>query len=274
MRLFSDLAVECKELDPSCTGVRERRETVNGIAVSRMEITSDEAAKKLGREKGRYVTLMTGDLASCDRESVAEVLSSELSPFIPDGDAPVLVVGLGNRDITPDALGPEAAAGVLATRHITAELAERVGLTGLKSVAVLAPGVLGQTGMETAEIIESAVARIRPRAVLAIDALTSRGTGHLCKTVQLSDAGISPGSGVRNRRAEISRRTLGVPVTAIGVPTVVRLSSIMGSPDGDMIVTPKDIDSMIDMAASVISLAVNAVLQPSIPADALREYLG
>ena len=185
----------------------------------------------------------------------------------------MLVAGIGNKDITPDALGPRCAEGIFSTRHITSELAEEIGLDFLNPVCSLATGVLGQTGIETGEIIKSVADAIKPKAVIVIDALAAAGLERLGRTVQITDTGITPGSGVGNKRAEISKNTLGVPVIAIGVPTVVDAVTLARAMTGNktatesseaqnMMVTPREIDVMIERAAKLISLCVNCALQP------------
>lgn len=275
--MISDLAIESRELDPSATGVEEREVKNGSVKLSYMTL-HESAAKQFGREPGEYVTAFTGNLSAVSSDDTAAVLSGEIRRFLPEGKGAVLVVGLGNQTVTPDALGPETAEKVLATRHISKETAVAIGLDHLTPVAVLAPGVLGQTGMETAEIIESVVAKINPRAVIAIDALTARSLSHLGSTVQLTDTGIAPGSGVKNHRTEISRKTLGVPVIAVGVPTVVHAETLaeeLGKAESgsELIVTPKDIDGILSKASAVLSLAINLALQPDLDAETLREYL-
>lgn len=215
-------------------------------------------------------------------EDQITAIKNELFSLVPQ-DGVVLVVGLGNTNITPDALGPKTASRVLATRHITQEIARSVGLEGLRGVAVLSPGVLGQTGIETSEIIMGTIQRVNPSAVIVIDALASRRLSRLGCTVQMADTGISPGSGVGNVRTEISQDTLGVPVISVGVPTVVDATTLaydlIGTQPQDtqlveprgakMIVTPREIDILIDRAAQLLSHSINCALQPSIEPDIL-----
>ena len=207
-------------------------------------------------------------------DDVTHLLARELAALLP-GEGPVLVVGLGNRQITPDALGPETARQILATRHIPAQLAAETGLTGLRPVAALAPGVLGQTGIETGEIVRSIVRDLRPAAVIAVDALAAQSLSRLGVTIQLSNSGISPGAGVLNARQELSAQTLGVPVLSAGIPTVVDGATLVedlagGDPAAlppeahGMMVTPRDIDALIARGAKHLSLAINAALQPQL----------
>ena len=193
-------------------------------------------------------------------------------------------MGLGNDNITPDALGPRTIDKIRATRHISAELAKSVGLEGLRMVSALAPGVLGQTGIETGEIIMGVSKSVKPSAVITVDALASRRLSRLGCTVQIADTGVTPGSGVGNARAQINEQTLGVPVIAVGVPTVVDAATLandllgdneedkdlfskLDGQGADMIVTPREIDLMIDRAAKLLALAINSALQPTLTVE-------
>lgn len=246
----------------------ERGETFH---ITDIRIDSDEAGRRIGKPKGRYLTLETKVLSrfsDCYRE-MTEEFSRELSAFLPESGC-VLVAGLGNSAITPDALGPRTVSKVLATRHLKQELVEGEAdfLRSLRPVSVLQSGVLGQTGMETAEIISAVCAKTNPKAVIAIDALACAELSRLGTTIQMCDSGISPGSGVENKRMELSEKTLGIPVIAVGIPTVVDLHTAAkgitgqeipsGSPN--MMVTPRDIDRLIDHAAGMISCGINMAL--------------
>ena len=277
MKHYSDLAAECRELVPECEGIFESEYSKNGIRVKTLEIKSDTAAQKIGRSKGVYVTVESGKEKG---EKLASVIRDELLKLLPENPKTVLVAGLGNRNITPDAIGPETAAGVLATRHISDALASKIGLSDLESVAVISPGVLGQTGIETAEIVKSTASVVDASAVIVIDALTAASVTRLCNTVQITNSGIHPGSGVGNKRSEISEKTLGVPCIAIGVPTVVNAATLVSESVGkeiksapEMIVTPKDIDGIIKELGSVLALSVNLALHPEIPADVTRSII-
>lgn len=243
------------------------------FAVSEIRIADEAQGARIGRGIGRYVTLECRRLSHHSQEfrEQAEELSAEISSFLPTGD--ILVVGLGNRDITPDALGPAVAGKIIATRHLRRELKETdpelAFLRALRPVSVLANGVLGQTGIEAAELAAALCDIIRPDAVIAVDALACSDLSRLGNTIQIADAGISPGSGVQNSRRELSRATLGVPVIAIGVPTVVDMHTILRGyntiPAADLpnlMVTPRDIDKLIENAARLIGCALNLALQP------------
>ena len=237
--------------------------------ITEITIDSDEHGAAIGRGRGRYLTLECGALhhAQPELQPQAEELAAELRRFLPERGA-VLVVGLGNADITPDALGPQTAARVLATRHLRRELGDNTPdadfLRELRPVSVLANGVLGQTGLETAELICAVRQVAEPVCVVAVDALACSVVGRLGCTVQISDAGISPGSGVQNARAELSMRTLGIPVVAVGVPTVIDLRTLAGDSVPDMLVTPRDIDRILHHAARLLGISLNLALHPQL----------
>ncbi len=265
----TDLALEaCDGQAPHLAGLQQKTTRKGGVTVTAIKIRSAEAAQKLGKPRGTYVTVEWEQ--SADDEGTHQAVLEGLSALLPKAGT-VLVAGLGNENVTPDALGPKCAARVLATRHISADLAKSIGLCGLRSVSVLAPGVLGQTGIESMEILAATVEKIRPAAVIAIDALAARSTARLCRTVQICNTGLCPGSGVANARAEVSEATLGVPVVAVGVPTVVDAATLaadlLGRPcprGTEMMVTPRDIDLQIDRAATLLGHAINCALQPHI----------
>ena len=233
--------------------------------------------------QGRYITVEVPAFRrnALEPDETADVIADELRALLPQEGA-VLVAGLGNSEITPDALGPKFASQVLATRHISRELAESAGLGDLRPVVSLTPGVLGKTGIETGELLRGVVESVRPAAVLTVDALAARRLSRLGCTVQMSDTGVTPGAGVGNARAELSRNSLGVPVIAVGVPTVVDAATLVqdltqSPPEdvflqegADMMITPREIDLVIERAARLLALAVNRALQPHLSA---REIL-
>ncbi len=274
--LRTDLVVEQTEQyrDTLPDGVTVEEYTRNGVGLTRVVISSEQGARALGRAQGQYITieLPVVDSSVSPADDATHLLADELASLLPSLGL-VLVVGLGNSDITPDALGPLAARQIFATRHIPAQVAKQTGLTGLRPVAAVAPGVLGQTGIETSEIILSMIHDLKPAAVLVVDALAARSLDRLGKTIQLSDQGISPGAGVLNSRKELSKQTLGVPVISIGIPTVVDGATMVSDlleTESDKIperartvmVTPRDIDALIARGARHLSLAINSALQP------------
>ena len=273
-------------------GVRAREEERNGCPVTRVDILDEAGARALGKPVGRYVTLDLTDLknrADGAFSRSVEAVAAELSALLRDlpPDAPVLVVGLGNRSITPDAVGPGAADHTLVTRHLVEQVPEHFG--HLRPVAALAAGVLGTTGMESGELAQAVAGRLNPAAVIAVDALASRSLGRVCTTVQLSDAGIVPGSGVGNHRKALDRSTLGVPVIAVGVPTVVDGATLaldllegthipadpaaLRGAGADVVVTPRDIDQRVDDLSKVLGYAVTLALQPSLALEDVEMLL-
>lgn len=278
MGVRTDIAVEfMADKARSDDSVAVHKYEVDGIEVTNVEILSESAAKEIGKPQGRYVTLETHKGVNIfELPMLRELLIAEVRGLIGRIDGSVLVVGIGNKTVTPDALGPKAAEGVMATRHIPRSLAEKLGLKGLKSVSVICPGVLGQTGMEAKEIIEGAVERLHPDAIVIVDALAAREVARLGSTVQLSNTGIAPGSGVGNSRTELSEKTLGVKCVTVGVPTVVDASTLSFDLTGEsrrehesMIVTPRDIDRMIEKSGQVIAYSLNIALQPDVDPETL-----
>lgn len=272
MNIRTDLALE----SVNATKVRDGITKISrgkAFKVTEIKIAEDRHGVPIGKKKGRYITLEgapLGRFSESFRDMACE-LSEELSQLVPKG--PALVIGLGNNDITPDALGPQAASRVLATRHLREELgSEDEFLSGLRQVSVMASGVLGQTGIETAEIIEGLLEKLKPSCVIAVDALACSDIDRLGTTIQLSDSGISPGSGVANKRKELSEATLGIPVIAAGVPTVVDMYTIVEGMTGrravtevpNMMVTPRDVDRLIERSSALISMGINLALHPEL----------
>ncbi len=281
MNFRTDLALERQEIlgDEIHSSVKVDTEKKGKVKITRIEILTKEAEEQLAKPKGKYITVEVPPFSS-DGEILderLEIITEEIRKLLP-GDGTVLVVGLGNTSITPDALGPESAGYILATRHISKELAKSVGLENLRSVASVSPGVLGQTGIETGEIIKGIADRIKPSAIITVDALASRNLSRLGCTVQMSDTGVSPGSGVGNSRQKLDEENLGVKVISIGVPTVVdgatlaldlidkqKTKSFAFLPESEnMMVTPKEIDLLVQRASKLVGLAINCALQPSL----------
>ncbi len=272
MNVRTDLALEQINEDNLPDGVKKYRRG-SAFEITEIVIENDNHRHTIGKGKGRYITLESGSLSRyCGNyEDMAQELADELKSMLPDGE--ILVAGLGNRDITPDAIGPWAAEKVLATRHLRRELKENEAdfLASLRPVSCLAGGVLGQTGIETAELIKSVCREIKPSAVIAVDALACYDINRLGTTIQLSNSGISPGSGVANSRKELSAKSLGIPVIAVGIPTVVDMHTILHScgeceiPEDipNMMVTPRDIDRLSERGAELIACGINLALQPS-----------
>lgn len=290
----TDLALEARELWQeqagqltALPGVEARDELREGIPVNTVRVLDGQGEQALGKPRGSYVTLTLEGLAGREEgifqravRAVAGELSGLLEPVPPSGL--VLVAGLGNRAITPDAVGPKVHENVLITRHLVRQMPEHFG--ALRPVASVTAEVMGSTGMESGELVRAVCEKIQPACVVAVDALASRSVARLCKTVQIADTGITPGSGVGNHRMGLTRDTLGVPVIAVGVPTVVDgatlAADLLGTDDlpdlgegKDLLVTPKDIDSQVNDLAKVIGFGLSMALQPGISLEELELLL-
>lgn len=288
MDIRTDLALERRELlkGENPPGVESKTYEKSEIVFTKIRITDESGAKSLGKPIGCYITAEIPSLmktAILDEKPITAI-SDELRTLIPK-EGSVLVVGLGNNDITPDAIGPESVEMVLATRHITDELSKSIGLGNLRPVAGFIPGVLGKTGIETAESIKGLVNSVKPCAVIVIDALAARKLERLGNTIQMSDTGIVPGSGVGNARAAVNEETLGVPVISIGVPTVTDAETLVNDLTDDnaqisrkenkeMIITPREIDLVVERASKIIAVSVNKALQPHLSVDEILMLVG
>ena len=295
--IHTDLALEDKErfesdnVEISGVSVEEFYDEEHEIRVTEVKILTENGAKSMRKPIGTYITMEMANLASPDEE-YHHVVAEELSKYVGNvlqmdndkEDYTVLVVGLGNRDVTPDALGPHTVECLNVTRHIVKEYGKyAMGEEAVHMVSAIAPGVMAQTGMESCEIIKGIVETIHPDAVIVVDALAARNTKRLNRTIQIADTGIHPGSGVGNHRNEISKETLGIPVIAIGVPTVVdaativrdTMENLLSTLESDdkyemmqeliaphlygMFVTPKDIDESIDRIGATIAEGLNVL---------------
>ncbi len=275
----TDLALEARELcqrdageTSALPGVEAQESVEQGFAVTTVGVLDDRGAEELCKPIGRYVTVCFDALLRREQDAfprAASVLAAHIRQLLElRENERVLVVGLGNSSITPDALGPEAISSVLITRHLKARMPQ--DFRAFREVAAVCAGVLGTTGMESADLIAAVAEKIKPDRVIAIDALAARQADRLCRTVQLTDTGIVPGSGVGNHRSAVSRETLGVPVLSVGVPTVVRAAALAealcsyekpgAEAIADMIVTPRDIDRCVHDAAKLIGYAIDLAL--------------
>ena len=302
----TDLALERRDIYRKINklqeidGIESTEEDINeNIRVSRVKITNENGEKAIGKPKGNYVTIDVKKLKIAGEEEIqkaSETLSNELKNIIDahtDKQGEILIVGLGNIYVTPDALGPKVINEIDVTRHIIKYLPQYVE-EGTRPVSAISPGVLGTTGIETVEILKGIVDNTKPKLLVVIDALASRSIDRISSTIQISDTGIVPGAGVGNTRQEISQSTLGIPVVAIGIPTVVELATLVS--DGidifidrlqekaesneflnqlqqndkyeevkealnvgeyNMIVTPKEIDDLIENMKDVVARGIN-----------------
>ena len=295
----TDLAVEAHEMwrerpekQTQLPGIIAREGSRNHCAVTRVEIINEEGAQALGKPVGTYVTVEVAGLSRGDPEvfrHCVQAVAGELDGLLTlTQKQTVLIVGLGNKDITPDAIGPLTHESIVVTRHLIDRLPEHFG--HMRPVSSVLTGVLGNTGMEAAEMVKGILAQVKPDAVILVDALASRKLSRVCTTVQLSDSGIVPGSGVGNARAALNRETLGVPSFAVGVPTVVDAATVCAdlmeasgqgeiNPDilrrhsGGMIVTPKEIDRQVKDMARVVAYAINLCLHPALSVDDVTGFL-
>ena len=281
----TDLAREAHELwqegsaGVSLSGVRTEEGEQEGFAVHRVRVTDREGAEAIGKPMGEYVTVELDGLLRREEDGfgrAVRAIAALLSPLLPENGT-ALTAGLGNRAITPDIIGPLAAEHTLVTRHLVEHLGEHFG--HLRPVAVLSPGVLATTGVESGQLIRAAADFLSPSCVIVIDALASRSVDRLGRTVQISDTGIIPGSGVGNHRMALGRETLGIPVIAVGVPTVVDAPTLImdllgkeddgGLPGKDLFVTPREIDSRAADLSRVIGYGVSLALNPSLTVEDL-----
>ncbi len=293
MAFRTDLAVEAIENRKTAAAlphVRQSDHMLEGFAVHEVRILSEDAAREIGKPQGRYLTLELDALIRREEDAfprACKALSTLLRELLPrPNDGPVLIAGLGNRMITPDAIGPQTADHVIATRHLVAQ--SPAVFADWRPVSALAPGVLGQTGVETGEVICGVLDRVRPAAVIAVDALAAGRLSRLLRTVQLADTGITPGAGVGNARAALNEETLGVPVIAVGVPTVVdgatlahEISSQLDEPHCEalddlsqpVMITTRDIDREVADISRMIGYAINMALHPHLSVADIDLYL-
>lgn len=288
----TDLAVEAHQLwregaraGASLTGVRAEEGVREGFTVNTVTISSPEGARTLGKPQGVYITVELDGLLRREEGAFARAVSAVsecLRPLLPQ-DGPALVVGLGNRAVTPDLIGPLAVDHLLVTRHLVEQVPEHFG--DLRPVAAAAPGVLASTGMESSLVAQALSGQLRPACVIAVDALASRSLDRLCRTVQLSDTGVVPGSGVGNHRKALNRESLGAPVLTVGVPTVVDGATLAldllergghaGADRGelpggaDFFVTPREVDQRVAELGKVLGYAISLALNPSLTLDDL-----
>ena len=282
----TDLAAEAHEIWRENTGkttelpgVRARDESLHRCGIHRVEILDERGAQALGKPCGTYLTIDIGTVRRSDAEgfsNAAEVIAQLLKPLLPE-DGCILTAGIGNADMTPDALGPLTLDHLLVTRHLSEVLPD------FRSSAAVSAGVLGTTGIEVAEWVRGIAQRVQPSAVILVDALAARSLDRLCTTIQIADSGLIPGSGVGNHRMALNRETLGIPVISIGVPTVVEARTLArdllrgDTPEflerETLFVTPDSIDAKIRDLAKLIGYGINLALQPDLSVADLAALL-
>lgn len=317
----TDLAIETREMlekeeNDNLDGVEVETKEEEDISITHVKILNEKGSKAMGKPIGNYITIesekMKQNDVSCHEEIMHAAAKNIAKLAKLDNKSVVLVVGLGNWNITPDALGPKVISKVLVTRHLRGSLPEEID-ESVRSVAAISPGVMGITGIETGEIIKGIVDRLKPNLVIAIDALAARKFSRINATIQMSDTGVSPGAGVGNKRMELSEKTLGVPVIAMGVPTVVDaatlvndtmdrmldemiaqtekgsafyemlngmdkeekyqlITEILNPYAGNMFVTPKEVDAVVDRLANIIANSINIAIHPGITMEDINRY--
>lgn len=292
------------------SGVSEQAEDYGHIHISTVEILREDAAQRLGKKMGRYITIDIPPVVNQeDIDIISELVGQKLALLLPEltDDSCVLLFGLGNNNATPDALGPQVVERTFATRHIFSHTQEQIEGV-LRPLAALAPGVLGITGIETAEMIRGVAGHVQPAAMIVVDSLAAASLSRVGTTIQLTDTGISPGAGIGNNRQGVDTECMGLPVIAIGVPTVVNSiviiyealtqmldygksqgfnvlpaldenllekvsTKVLKSFDGNLIVTPKDIDQLVTDAAEIIAGAVAQAVHPGVNRENYQDYL-
>ena len=319
----TDLAIEARELAQQNAQEADR---LDGVDVSTKEdpdyflthvrIHSEEGSRLMGKPKGDYITLESEKLKENDaecHEKIIKILAENIRSLVKFGeDDCILVAGLGNWNITPDALGPKVVSKILVTRHLQGTLPEEIEET-VRPVAAVSPGVMGITGIETGEILKGIVDKLHPSLLIAIDALAARRSNRINAAIQMSDTGVAPGAGVGNQRMMLDKESLGIPVIAIGVPTVVdaatlvndtmdrileemmqqtekgsefyktlqsleqeekyqMIADILDPYTGNMFVTPKEVDAVVDRLANIIANAVNIAIHPGVTMEDINKY--
>lgn len=288
----TDLAMEAREAAGEIEGVEMEQKKEGKAIVTRVRVNTEHGARVIGKPVGTYITIEQSGLSQEKGTALSRCIGAQLAQLLGEvRQGGALVVGLGNRELTPDSLGPRVTQQVLVTRHLFTQLPELVD-GRVQPVSVLAPGVMGSTGMETGEVVQAVVQRVKPGCVVVVDALAARSTGRILNTVQLTDAGVAPGSGVGNHRDALTKESLGVPVVAVGVPMVVHASTILRDAlehiagesgaelnvdtllrdmDGEnLVVTPVMIDEAVRSVAALLAEGIDLALQPGLSRRELR----
>ena len=318
----TDLAIEARELaqqeeTDELDGVDVKTEETSDYFLTHVRILSEEGSRLMGKPKGDYITLESEKLKENDvecHEKIIKVLAENIRSLVKFGENDcILVAGLGNWNITPDALGPKVVSKILVTRHLQGTLPEEIEET-VRPVAAVSPGVMGITGIETGEILKGIVDKLHPTLLIAIDALAARRSNRINAAIQMSDTGVAPGAGVGNKRMMLDEESLGIPVIAIGVPTVVdaatlvndtmdrildemmhqtekgsefyqmlhsleqeekyqMIADILGPYTGNMFVTPKEVDAVVDRLANIIANSINIAIHPGVTMADINKYV-
>lgn len=276
---LAEEALSARKAD-DLSGVASSERTEKGFRLYDVRLETSEASEALGKPIGRYVTFSLYKGYKNNKNGFSDavsVLSGIISSFLPS-DGEILVAGLGNRFITSDAIGSETLRSIVVTRHLVKSLPGSFG--GVRQISAVAPGVLGTTGLEACDVLQGIFKIASPKALVVIDALAAESASRLLTTVQITDTGLVPGSGVGNARAKLTPETLGVPVIAIGVPTVIYAETLLreadqalNSPFGDLVVTPKEIDSAVRDIAKIIGYALDLALIKDITISDVAHFL-
>ena len=278
----TDLALEAREsIEDKAEGlhgvvVEEHYEESSDVHITKVIVETKNGAKMLGKPMGVYITLEAPAMTEPEEDyhqEISEILADQLRSILPEPDREqsILVVGLGNREVTADSLGPNVVDNLFINRHIVREYGKvAYNRSKMHQVSSLIPGVMAKTGMESAEIIKGVISETKPDVVIVIDALAARSTKRLNRTIQITNTGIHPGSGVGNHRNAITQESLHVPVLALGVPTVVDAATIVGDAMGErpvalkelnnMYVTTKDVDQQIQQISHILCDGINKAL--------------
>ncbi|PKM51066.1 MAG: GPR endopeptidase [Firmicutes bacterium HGW-Firmicutes-7] len=322
MSIRTDLALEAREIagdiKTELKGIKVITEKLTDLNmnITKVQVLDEQGEKQINKPIGNYITIECEGIkrnSTDQKKDIVEAVANELKKICDWRNKTILVIGLGNQRVTPDSLGPKVVANLIVTRHLFQEF-EGMNDDVIQPVSAIAPGVMGQTGMETVEIVKGVVDAIKPDIVIAVDALASRRTNRVNTTIQIADTGVHPGSGVGNRRKGLTQKTLGVPVIAIGVPTVVDAATIVNDTMeelinqikhntnssgqiidamiqmtdvekyklikeilypyvGDLFVTPKEIDEVIERISDILAMALNRTLHPDMEYEEIRSWL-
>jgi len=286
MSMRTDLALEARELFLKNADIKDKilssKNKKDNIIIQSVEILDERTSQVIKKPVGKYITLESEDFKLSDPALIKKasyVLKEQLLNILKTiSYKTILIVGLGNRNITSDALGPQVISKVMVTRHLKEYMPEHID-DDIMPVSAISPGVLGITGIETNDIISAVCKKVNPDLVFVIDALASSSPKRIATTIQITDTGINPGSGVGNNRKEISKNSLGIPVIAIGVPTVVDLVSVVSPSDKnnfekDFFVTPKEIDRLIENLSKIIANGINLSLHNNIDLEYIEAFIG
>lgn len=247
-------------------GIKVETQKAELATVTTVDVLNEDGKQAVGKDIGKYITIELSDITTLteeERNKMAEEVAKQIKILVGENLSSVMVVGLGNEYVTPDALGPKVISFINVTRHVI-KYASDIVRPGTREISAISPGVLGMTGIETEEVVEAIVKNVKPEMLLVIDSLASMSVSRVGKTIQLGNSGITPGAGIGNRRKAIDENTLGIPVIAIGVPTVVNMTTILEEfapnvriEERDMIVTPKEIDKLIENMSVIIADGIN-----------------